>query len=269
MNKQIVALAIGAGLITLIAWIAFHNVSGEWKPTGDGKTVVHSRTGEIRFTATGLTVEETERRNREKAVANKREADRIDARQWEEDVAAAQQRADLDERRKVDEQAARDANDRIAAHNATLYPTIKVFVMKHDWNYRRLYYLPIIFASDMPLQNYEVSELIDYLLVAKSNPQLYKVSVQEVDEVLDALSKWGKPPPMSFSEFLRSHAARTSDSSSVIGNAIRDMQAFAEEDAAFLKPLRRAETFSLEEIQSLNPSPDDPAIKPKPRQQTR
>lgn len=38
---------------------------GEWKPTGDGKTVVNSKTGEIISTASGLTVQQEAVRNAE------------------------------------------------------------------------------------------------------------------------------------------------------------------------------------------------------------
>jgi len=51
--------------------LALAGCSGEWKPSGDGKTIVHTRTGEIRMTATGETVEEYNGRRAEEQLAEK------------------------------------------------------------------------------------------------------------------------------------------------------------------------------------------------------
>jgi hypothetical protein len=41
----------------------------EWKPTGDGRTVVNTVTGEIKYTSTGLSREEFDRRRKEQEEA--------------------------------------------------------------------------------------------------------------------------------------------------------------------------------------------------------
>lgn len=46
-----------AGLFGALAlWCLF--LRGEWKPTGDGSTIVHSRTGELRFSYSGQRVDD-------------------------------------------------------------------------------------------------------------------------------------------------------------------------------------------------------------------
>jgi hypothetical protein len=45
-----------ATLAILFFWLATRKMSDYWQPTGDGKTIVNVRTGEIRATATGETI---------------------------------------------------------------------------------------------------------------------------------------------------------------------------------------------------------------------
>ena len=76
--------ACGGLAVVLVLWIfgAFSD-PGEWKPTGDGRTVIHTRTGVIKYSRSGKTIgeveaenawEEARRKDQEASRKNKKEA---------------------------------------------------------------------------------------------------------------------------------------------------------------------------------------------------
>jgi hypothetical protein len=76
--------SVGVSCLGIGIWIGARR--GEWKPTGDGKTVVHTRTGEMRLTANGLTVQEV--------AANREAANRLAKMEYDRSAAAAKIEAD-------------------------------------------------------------------------------------------------------------------------------------------------------------------------------
>ena len=55
--KSYSAVAAGSAALAVLAfWLAMRNWADRWQPTGDGRTIVNVRTGEVRITATGKTV---------------------------------------------------------------------------------------------------------------------------------------------------------------------------------------------------------------------
>lgn len=66
MKQMVIAFVILAGCS-----------KGEWKPTGDGRTVVNTKTGEIKSTTTGLTREEAAEKEREYQERNRIRSERI------------------------------------------------------------------------------------------------------------------------------------------------------------------------------------------------
>jgi hypothetical protein len=75
--------SVGFGCLIIGIWIGGR---GEWKPTGDGKTVVHTRTGELRYTASGRSVQEV--------AAEREAANRLARIEYERSTAAAKLESD-------------------------------------------------------------------------------------------------------------------------------------------------------------------------------
>lgn len=142
---------------------------GEWKPTGDGKTVVHSITGEIKYTRTGLTVEETRRREIEAYEAHQAVEKEAEAKRKLESAAYAA--------REQREQEARDARAILRlAHNRALQqrvrafvdanPTLPTFELAYQWDARTA-----AFRKGVLLTNDEVGELADKLGIVARHEQ--------------------------------------------------------------------------------------------------
>ena len=55
---RLIALLLGASVASgaVGCWLVMHFAVDRWKPTGDGRTVLNTQTGEIRIAATGQTV---------------------------------------------------------------------------------------------------------------------------------------------------------------------------------------------------------------------
>lgn len=117
--KAVVFVAVGIALFSGLLLGYWFGLSGDqWKPTGDGKTIVNSRTGEIRYAATGLTIQET-------ADLKKKLA--------EENAAVYEQQ----ERERHRKQAEREARQREfdtarSVNNWAIYYKIAEFVQKHS-----------------------------------------------------------------------------------------------------------------------------------------
>ncbi|QEG35112.1 hypothetical protein Pr1d_24030 [Bythopirellula goksoeyrii] len=55
---RIAAIAFAAGIaVTILFYQLF---VGEWKPSGDGRTIVNTSSGELRWTRSGRTVKESD-----------------------------------------------------------------------------------------------------------------------------------------------------------------------------------------------------------------
>lgn len=175
------------GLASMIAAIVCgcsNSDQGEWKPAGDGRTIVNSKTGELRDVKTGLTVKE---------LTAKREAAEDEAQK--KDLAnEAQRQASLAQAR-VAEQRRLENNDRISARikpfverqlqrpGATGTNTYAEYKRNHDWEKATK---PL--RTNSRLTDRDVIELLDMLkTAAKTEPFKSDASLREV---IDELMRW-------------------------------------------------------------------------------
>jgi len=156
---------------------------GEWKPSGDGKTIVNTKTGELRYTSSGKSVDEV---NAEKKQVAAQQAKRFAARSEQETALfaerASQQKA---EQKQVHE------------HNSRIYFRLKKFVVDHpmisgtgvgeisqyEWD---LYTTP--FRTNRMLNPVDQKFLLDFLGKAVRLEQ-YKDD-QSFHEAIENLKRW-------------------------------------------------------------------------------
>jgi hypothetical protein len=141
MTKYLAAFSLGV-LVGLCVWFvaSVTTRTGDWKPSGDGRTIVNTKTGEIRVTATGETVQEYRKRIDEELAAQaataekeyqQRETDRQAAARQQQAAEAekTRQRADAAEQaRKQQELAATEAAQQ-SAENGCHYHAIQIAVL--------------------------------------------------------------------------------------------------------------------------------------------
>lgn len=98
---------------------------GEWKSTGDGKTIVNSKTGELRITRTGLTVEESAKLSAQDAS----EAEQQRSRQNAKYAAQSAARDAQDAARQAEMRSRNNAIDaEIRVRNRGVYLKSKAFI---------------------------------------------------------------------------------------------------------------------------------------------
>lgn len=98
---------------------------GEWKPTGDGKTVVHTRTGEIRVTSTAESVEKYNVRRKAEAAVRAAESEKNQLRLEAERLTENQARARLRTQTKI---AVAKEHRATALNNGHHYHAVQILV---------------------------------------------------------------------------------------------------------------------------------------------
>lgn len=108
--------------------------AGEWKPTGDGKTIVNSKTGELRLTRNGMNVEDAEdladRHARLREIAAEQGRKKAEAERLASEANAHEEAA-----RQVELRAHANAVDaKIHARNRIVYLKVRAFIESQNAN---------------------------------------------------------------------------------------------------------------------------------------
>lgn len=180
ISRPSVAWVAAAIMALVAAYFVFRGPEDDWKPTGNGVTIVNTRTGEIRLASTGQTVAEYDKELEEHAARERMEQSVRDAatasKRKEESAAQLQRRVDQ------------------LVHNQAIYARVKQFVEK----YPRLktvggidsFYVHAMrcFRTGLLPSNAEVDEILDQLGNAASMPEYAGNS--ELRSAIAEMQKW-------------------------------------------------------------------------------
>jgi hypothetical protein len=192
VERKTVVISAASGVIAgaTIIVVLLANSSGQWRASGDGKTIFNSSTGEIRYTASGRSVAEIDAERRMEAkTAQLQQAEREKAREAQRVVEEQKRTAE----RLVEEQK----RFAIFAHNSQIYRNLKKFVDDHP----RIT-LP---AAASPAETYDRAyKGLDWENVTRPFRKGYLLTREEHDTLLDflgvaAVNEPGKSDP-SFSQ---------------------------------------------------------------------
>lgn len=110
----VVSAAIGVIAGATVVVMLRANSSGQWKASGDGKTIFNSTTGDIRYTASGrLVAEENAERNIKAEIAQEE---------------YKRERAEREKTREAERLVDQQKRIAIVAHNSDIYRKVKKFV---------------------------------------------------------------------------------------------------------------------------------------------
>ena len=172
MTKYLAAFSLGV-LVGLCVWFvaSVTTRTGDWKPSGDGRTIVNTKTGEIRVTATGETVQEYQKRIDEELAAQAAIAEKeYQQREADRQAAARQQQAaeaEKIEQTKKQQELAATAAAQQSAENGNHYHAIQIAVLETlpsevsgdgQW-----WSLTSPFRADRFPRRYERDRLVEYL----------------------------------------------------------------------------------------------------------
>ena len=174
----IVSFVVGVAAV----WMLKPTSKGEWKSTGDGKTVVHSITGEIKYTATGKTVEQVAEETR---IANEELSQKA--------AADAKLQAVIDLLQREERAKARYE---LIRHNAQIVNQTKKYMDSHpvlrssgygasSWDEKKVWFSTQRLPSDL-----EVQLTLNFLVGVKTTPGA-KID-SELQPTIDALANWKK-----------------------------------------------------------------------------
>jgi hypothetical protein len=119
--KTLLIAAVTSVATTVACFVVIHTVLPEsvWKATGDGRTIFNSKTGELRYAATGQSVAEM-RAEREQATQQ--------AKREQEDRDYLQK---TESERNAERNASNVRRESIRAQNSAIYLKVKKFVDDH------------------------------------------------------------------------------------------------------------------------------------------
>lgn len=126
------AAVLGGCLVWFFKPVPKPSDEGEWKSTGDGKTIVNSKTGELRLTRNGMNVEDAEDLAQRQAslIAQKEDAERKNRETSERFRQEAARIQAINERRITDARRSQEQADDalIRSANRGVYMKAKAFI---------------------------------------------------------------------------------------------------------------------------------------------
>jgi hypothetical protein len=189
-------------------------VSGDWRPTGDGKTIVNSATGELRLTLNGLTVQEAARLASEEAARKAKERAAAEAatreanersrqeylRQQAAESAARVQAAQVNAAREAAEQEERDRiNNAMQAHRKAVTAKLKQEFEAFDFDKSsiggRLLDVRTRLRLGETITDSDVTDIAYYFNWARDNNP--SVAHADVDRITAICAEWKMPPGLA------------------------------------------------------------------------